>query len=1171
MKRILYILFTCVAIATQSSAGVLNYYPFPGYGSSPVQVKSIIASDKADYVASDIMQGNIDVNNINFTTDDLKKLGYIAEMSIDNNTSANLYIDFKIKISSSVEGPITEITTRANFTLQPHPRTNIINGDDINNAASTTRKLSGSDAFQQAAKNRYTNSFDGGFIPARTYTIHLTIFQSGHENNVYQELETSFTQIGDTGKTSLNSPPEGNEIRKSNPYPTFSWYVSTRRDINLKYVFSIYEMKEFDNKNSAVQGIAKYSREIFGQNSFTYPSDAPELEVGKKYAWKIDAYDKDVQQRDHKLKQDGNTSWFIFEAIRPPALSEPLGQFDMLPRNFKWDYVEGADRYILTIANNKNFTDSKKIEVKENRYLMDNSDKYFEPGKIYYWKVQALNKNGELWGKESPYFTIMYVRQLTLYSPVGTVVNILPPSFRWSALDGADSYLIKIADNPSFQNFKDYTVANNNFQPENSDFFTLDKTYYWKVQALNNSGNKWGPESPMASFKSPERALIQIISPIGEQLNNTDEPIRFMWQTVDWANRYDLKIADNKDFSNAKIINVSSIPYIYQNDENFIKLDKKYFWQVIPYDENNKNYDKKSDIGYFSAPQHNAPELLNPIAEEIQNINVINFNWIKVKWATNYQLLIADNKDMLNAKSIEAFPPFTYQNDGFIKFAKQYYWQVIPLDDNGKHFDKKSIIQNFKTKQVANIELLSPVGERLDKYDSVTIKWVNLDGAASYQIKLSEEDATLKNASVYQSNENYINISGVNIFKPGFKYYYKVIALDKDQQVLGSGSKIGLFYIANKDEIQPTIIVGPIGKISELFPVLKWIEVPNALKYILKIAQDKGNEVQQEIKGTEIELSKLLPIVPGATYKWSVQASDKEGKPYGTGSKGELFTLPIPQVKIIGPVNKIIEDKNIKLSWKTETFLDEYKVKFGKGETLEDVKEYSVKEGFLELKDVLPGKYSWQVAGFKKGEEVLKYSDIALIDVLPPNAKGKIELMDPVNKNIFADKVIFQWNGVENITEYKVKIGKGTMMNDPIEFKTKDKVLEVNSLKPGSYSWQVQALKDGKEVLNPSNVALFRYDFARKDDVSGNNSTTSNSNVSGDIKEQKDYIEATTIDLAKFAEYVKDFVKTNGGSSVLEGMNYDEFSYDGSKDKINKLLLDDITKGVIEIKYIKVK
>ncbi len=1161
MKKLLSLFI--IFIINASFAGILNYTRLSG-GNGDVTITQINASDRARYTASDLMTGQnlnlSDIRNVNGSNIDrkimLKNLGTLGQITLFNSTSTNIRVKFIVEVATSLEGPLVRFKTDpVVYPVEvPAHGTRVLDSVEVYNLndswvrdSTELATKSKYDTLQNAAIFQYSQT--GELVPPRTYIMKVNVVNETNEATLYDSVEASVYQPGVSGKTELILPSTGEQIPFSNANPTFIWRNEVRTGVNLNYTFSLYDFKDTDSLVGAISGIPKYSTTIANDKFYTY--DGPSLELGKKYAWKLDTYDG----TDRFLSTAYD--WFQYEVPRPARLNAPLEPVTHFPVLFSWIGVAGADRYQIAISLHKDFTEAKTYETDGVAYSI-NYDPFFEPGKTYFWKVEALDKMGARFVPDPQIGTFLYNQQIDLIRPVNSQIMILPPQFEWKGLDGAAAYRIRITDKQDFASYQEFIVDQTSYQPDASDYYAFDKTYYWKVQALSNVGGEWGPESSAASFKSPQREVPFLISPMGDELPNLLQ-VQFSWQNTGWAKSYEIQVADNREMKNSITFKSNVSPLMVQNTDGWMQWAKTYYWQVLPYDEIKQNFGKKSEMSSFKTLPRKAPVLIAPLGDEVDNLATIGFNWEKPLWASKYQLLIADNRDMNHPLAIDAFPPFGWQNDGLVKLGQTYYWQVIPADDQGQSYGVKSDIMTFRSRSIPAIELSSPVGDVINSVKDVVVNWTSIEGAAQYQVLLAQDDATFQNATIYYSEKPPFILQADKL-KSGVKYLVRIKAVDKESQVYGAQSNDGSFYINMEDSTipRPPVIIYPAGKINESNPIIKWTSVPSADSYevVLNVLRN-GSASKLTVKTPEIELSKLGVVRPGETCRLTVQALDPNGKPFLDNSKESSFSLPLPSIKLLGPIGKPLAAKDVKLSWKGDKTYDEYKVVFGKGPNLDDPKTFSTKEQQYEIKGLELGAYSWLIIGVWKGEELFKTAP-ASFTIVPSPWLGKIVLTDPINKNIRGEKILFSWTPIEGLDEYKIRLSKG--IDDSKEYKTKDKTLQISDLESGNYNWQVLGVKEGRDVLM-SSVAVFKFDYVKS--VSENIVTTENNKPL--------FVEATPQDLSKFADFIKEYLRANGAANLMDGMDFQELVLDGKKEKINNILLQELIDESAQIKYIKVR
>jgi len=137
-------------------------------------------------------------------------------------------------------------------------------------------------------------------------------------------------------------------------------------------------------------------------------------------------------------------------------------------------------------------------------------DGVLSPGNQYYWRVRAINLDGQgQWSDVYSFRTNTLPERITLLSPENNSRNVsLKPTFRWQTIDNVDEYVFQLSSNSNF----DSVLVERNLQA------TLYKqlvsllpgvTYYWRVCGKNNVG--LGPWSDVWSFETSTSSGVEII------------------------------------------------------------------------------------------------------------------------------------------------------------------------------------------------------------------------------------------------------------------------------------------------------------------------------------------------------------------------------------------------------------------------------------------------------------------------------------------------------------------------------------------------------------------------------------------------------------------------------------------------------------------------------------
>jgi hypothetical protein len=176
-----------------------------------------------------------------------------------------------------------------------------------------------------------------------------------------------------------------------------------------------------------------------------------------------------------------------------------------------------------------------------------------------------------------------------------------------------------------------------------------------------------------------------------------------------------------------------------------------------------------------------------------------------------------------------------------------------------------------------------------------SFSWKPVRGAVRYEFQLSA-DPNFKSIVLGQGNGSYQTpntFASVNKAVANGSYYWRVRAIDSRDRV-GRWSRV---WSIDKDWTDAPQLLGPVNGESVSYPrtplVLRWQPVPNAFKYVVRIATDPslahsalGDHVHDvETSGTAFALPWAL--APGRYY-WAVTPLDAEKHPGARSGVGSF-------------------------------------------------------------------------------------------------------------------------------------------------------------------------------------------------------------------------------------------------------------------------------------------
>ncbi len=289
------------------------------------------------------------------------------------------------------------------------------------------------------------------------------------------------------------------------------------------------------------------------------------LELYKKYYWRV---------KGRTFKADGPWSeiWDFTTKMRPPVLKAPPDGSSGHPTVvlLEWFETDGGVKYEIQLARDSLFQDMVFEGLTESN--TSQRTKVLEYFKTYWWRVRALNDDGQSdWSEAWKFTTIITAAELI--EPTDKSVDLdVDITFKWRFDDDATNYHIQISKNAGFTDiiFEDTDVIPDTINVSGFEHFTK---YYWRVRKMHNE--LVGLWSDTWSFTTGI-GQVQIISPENGAENQPTD-MTFIWELLKGADIYIFQLALTDDFS-------SLVKYIEtdqtQVEVNDLEQDTKYYFRV---------------------------------------------------------------------------------------------------------------------------------------------------------------------------------------------------------------------------------------------------------------------------------------------------------------------------------------------------------------------------------------------------------------------------------------------------------------------------------------------------------------------------------------------------------------------------------------------------------------
>ncbi|MFX1500419.1 MAG: hypothetical protein ACFFDH_05575 [Promethearchaeota archaeon] len=235
--------------------------------------------------------------------------------------------------------------------------------------------------------------------------------------------------------------------------------------------------------------------------------------------------------------------------LKPPILYLP-GNSETQSNNtpyFEWDDIFGAFHYIIQLDTSTNFNSVNFRNITTSNNFWTPSVPLAEG--IWYWRVAGIDLDGDIG-------IFSGSRSLLIDAPPGQVIltspdnntysNVSTPTFQWSETFDALNYTLQLDSLNTFSSEK-LMVSDQILSTSYTTSSTIeDGKWYWRVQALDSSGNS-GP------FSSSFRFTIDTIIPSIDHPDDISYKEGTKSNEIIW-NTNDINPENFKIYRNSKLI-----------------------------------------------------------------------------------------------------------------------------------------------------------------------------------------------------------------------------------------------------------------------------------------------------------------------------------------------------------------------------------------------------------------------------------------------------------------------------------------------------------------------------------------------------------------------------------------------------------------------------------------
>lgn len=548
--------------------------------------------------------------------------------------------------------------------------------------------------------------------------------------------------------------------------------------------------------------------------------------------------------------------------------SQPGGKLNVV-----WGKTNNVSYYEVWRSTKKNSGYKKQADVSKGTSYVDDA---IQIGKTYYYKIRAVYTNGQL-GEPTAAMSGFALAQAELtYAKSQSSKKI---EIGWEGVAGSEGYQIFRKDSADGDYKEVGKVTSGGTLTYVDKVASNNKTYTYKVQAYNTSGNVVGTGA--FSGEMTAKALAQ--TSIREISTESANCLKLTWKRVGGAEGYQIYRSTQKSKGYKKIATVKSGKTVSYQDSK-VKFGITYYYKIQAFGGEGEN------LGYsgYSAVKSAKTTITTKITSVVSvDSNTLEIRWNKVNEAYGYRILRSTSKNgtYKEIKTIKKAKTVKYQ-DKKVTPGKKYYYKIEILVKSGS-----KIIGNGISKPVAGKTLGETTVTSVTAAANVmTLKWKKVSDADGYQIFRSKKKNGAYDLVGTVTGENTVKYKDKNL-SYGKTYYYKVRAYRSKGKQTETGSLTGAKKTWTLKKAVVTKAV-PSGQKVEL----AWNEVAKAKGYSVYRSENKAGKFQKigSVASSSTVKYTDKTVELGKTYYYKVAADYSiTGKDKSIGGYSDIVTVPV--------------------------------------------------------------------------------------------------------------------------------------------------------------------------------------------------------------------------------------------------------------------------------------
>ena len=472
----------------------------------------------------------------------------------------------------------------------------------------------------------------------------------------------------------------------------------------------------------------------------------------------------------------------------------------------------------------------------------------------YYYKVRAL----DAYGNTSAFSNYASVMTYGIAAPANLSAFLVDrmPYISWSSSANAASYEVYRSTSKS-SGYQLVAIVYENFYTD-ADALTPNKTYYYKVRAIDN----YGTASKFSSIVS--LAAYGVQAPVIISAALVDRMPTLTWHPTAYATGYEIyrSTASSSGYTLIGIVTGTTF-----TDASVLTALKPYYYKVRAFDEHG-NVSSFSSV--FSITAYGVGKPASISAEIVNGRPVIT--WSAASGAVTYQIYRAVKSGSYTLVGTVSGTSFT--DNANLTVGKTYYYKVRACDSYGTTgaFSSYASVVISAASPTPNGPLPAPVNVSASMATGrPVVTWNAVSGAANYQIYRAIKSGSYSLVGTV-SGTTFTDTANLTV---GKTYYYKVRACDS----YGTEGTFSSYVSVVITATNPSSLEAPTGVSATMIdsmPVITWNAVSGAAEYQVYRAVKSGTyALVATVYDTCFYDASDLTL--GMTYYYKVRAVGNDG------------------------------------------------------------------------------------------------------------------------------------------------------------------------------------------------------------------------------------------------------------------------------------------------------